>query len=377
MNEKSISVAKLFDGERFYNNCRVTINNGKILAIEPNVPDSQVNYQGLLVPGYIDLQVNGGGGVLFNSTPTVEGIKAIFAAHNKFGTTAMLPTFITDNVDQMALAAQAISDAINEGVTGIVGVHFEGPHLSVAKKGAHIAEYVRPISEAEWEILSRKDLGKIIVTIAPETVQADDISRMVSLGIKVCIGHTNADYKTAQQAVDAGASGFTHLYNAMSALTSREPGVVGCALLNDHTYSGLIIDGHHVDYTSCEIALKAKAQGSVFLVTDAMPPVGTEDNQFAFFDRTVYLHDGKLTSTTGELAGSVLDMATAVKNCRKFAHQSLDEALRMASLYPANYINESHHRGRLTVNHCADMVLLDDNFNVQKTWVGGVQTYTT
>ncbi|QOL25531.1 N-acetylglucosamine-6-phosphate deacetylase [Thalassotalea sp. LPB0316] len=375
MNEMSISVAKLFDGERFYNNCQVTISNGKILALKPGLAPSEVDYQGLLVPGFIDLQVNGGGGVLFNATPTVDGIKTMFAAHNRFGTTAMLPTFITDNVEQMALAAQAVSDAIAQGVNGILGIHFEGPHLSVAKKGAHSAEYIRPISDDEWQILSRKDLGKVIVTIAPENVSEADISKMVSLGIKVCLGHTNADFNTAQKAVDAGASGFTHLFNAMSAMTSREPGVVGCALLNDHTYSGLIVDGHHVDYTSCEIALKAKAQGSVFLVTDAMPPVGTNDSEFAFFDRSVQLHDGKLTSTTGELAGSVLDMASAVRNCHRYAHQPLDNTLRMASLYPANYINESRHRGRLSVNHQADMVLLDDDLTVVSTWVGGKQTY--
>lgn len=161
-------------------------------------------------------------------------------------------------------------------------MHFEGPHLSVAKKGAHSAEFIRPISDQEWQILSRQDLGKVIVTVAPENVLPSDISKMRGLGIQVCLGHTNATYNQAQQAVEAGATGFTHLYNAMSPLQGREPGVVGCALLNDETYCGLIVDGHHVDFASCRLALKAKPQGRVFLVTDAMPPVGTNQHEFAF-----------------------------------------------------------------------------------------------
>ncbi|GLX81372.1 N-acetylglucosamine-6-phosphate deacetylase [Thalassotalea eurytherma] len=375
MNKTSITVARLFDGEIFHHNCQVVIHDGRIAKITPVPANVEVEYKGLLVPGFIDLQVNGGGGVLFNTTPTLAGIRQMFSAHAKFGTTAMLPTFITDNVEQMALAAEAVSQAIAENTLGILGIHFEGPHLSVAKKGAHSAEFIREISDAEWQILSRKDLGQIIVTLAPENVSVQDISKMVSMGIKVCLGHTNAGYQTAQRAIDAGASGFTHLYNAMSPMTSREPGVVGCALLNDQTYSGIIVDGHHVEYTSCEIALKAKAPGSVFLVTDAMPPVGTDDNEFAFFDRTVHLNDGKLTSTTGELAGSVLDMATAVKNTYQHVNVSLDEAVRMASLYPANYINQNKQRGLIKANYHADFVLLDDNLDVQSTWVAGQQLY--
>ena len=285
----------------------------------------------------------------------------------------MLPTLITDKVEVMAQAADAMAQAIAEKVPGIVGIHFEGPHLSLAKKGTHCAELIRPISDEEWQVLSRKDIGQVMVTLAPETVSTADITRMVNLGIKVCLGHTNADFDTAQKAVDAGATGFTHLFNAMSPFNGREPGVVGCALLNDHTQSGLIVDGHHVDYASCQVAIKAKPAGGIFLVTDAMPPVGTDMTEFPLYDRTVYVNNGKLTSTTGELAGSSLDMATAVKNTHLGLKIPLDESLRMASLYPAQYLyaNNSVVRGELKVGMQADMVILNDDLSVAETWIGG------
>jgi N-acetylglucosamine-6-phosphate deacetylase len=378
MNSFTLFAPRVFDGLNFHDNARVSVVDGKIASIDADVQanEGEITITGLLVPGFVDLQVNGGGGVLFNSSPSVTGIEAIMAAHAKFGTTAMLPTLITDTVEVMAKAADAIALAIKEKAYGIIGVHFEGPHLSVAKKGAHSEAFIRPISDQEWQVLSRQDLGKVLVTVAPENVSTDDISRMVSLGIKVCLGHTNADFATAQKAIDVGADGFTHLYNAMSPLTGREPGVVGCALVNDQASCGVIADGHHVDYVSLKAAIKAKPAGKVFLVTDAMPPVGTNDNVFDFFDRTVHLSDGKLTSTTGELAGSVLDMATAVKNTHQKLKLPLDESIRMASLYPASYIDASDVLGQLSAGSSADMVELDDNFSVMQTWVAGRQIYS-
>lgn len=373
MTQLRIHTPKLFDGERFLQEQVLTIADGKILAIDEDTSQVDIVASGLVVPGYIDLQVNGGGGALFNDQPSVAKLKTIMAAHAKFGTTAMLPTLITDKVSVMAQAADAIAQAIKENVPGIIGVHFEGPHLSVAKKGTHCADYIRAISDEEWQVLSRQDIGEVMVTIAPETVSPAEIQRMVELGIKVCLGHTNADYQTAEQAVNAGASGFTHLFNAMSPLQGREPGVVGCALLNDATSCGLIVDGHHVDYASCKLAIKAKPQGKVFLVTDAMPPVGTEQTQFALYDRTVYVEDGKLTSTTGELAGSSLDMATAVKNTYEGLGISLDESLKMAALYPAQYIYQGKEvvRGELKVGKQADFLILNDDLTVSQTWISG------
>ena len=364
---------RLFDGQAFLDEQVLTIVEGKITSIDQDTHKFDVIAQGLVVPGYIDLQVNGGGGVLFNDSPSVENLKAIMSAHARFGTTAMMPTLITDKIVVMQQAADAIAQAISESVPGILGIHFEGPHISVAKKGTHSADYIRPIAAAEWQVLARQDIGQVIVTLAPETVGVDDIKRMVELGIKVCLGHTNADYHTAQQAIDAGASGFTHLFNAMSPLQGREPGVVGAALLNNHTSCGLIVDGFHVDYASCKLAIQAKPPGKIFLVTDAMPPVGTEKTEFALYDRTVYLDNGKLTSTTGELAGSSLDMASAVKNTHQGLGLALGEAIRMASLYPAQYLyqNQDVIRGELTIGKQADMVVLNDDLSVQETWIAG------
>ena len=373
MTNKRFHAKRLFDGQAFLDDQVLTIVDGQIMAIDQDISNSDVTVNGLVAPGYIDLQVNGGGGALFNDSPSVDNLKIIMSAHAKFGTTAMMPTLITDKVEVMQQAAEAIAQAIDEAVPGIIGIHFEGPHLSVEKKGTHCADYIRPISDAEWKILSRQDIGEIIVTLAPETVSTEDVNRMVKLGVKVCLGHTNADYQTAQQAIDAGASGFTHLFNAMSPLQGREPGVVGAALLNNHTSCGLIVDGFHVDYASCKLAIQAKPQGKVFLVTDAMPPVGTDQTQFALYDRTVYVDNGKLTSTTGELAGSSLDMASAVKNTHQKLGIELSESMRMASLYPAQYLyqNQSVIRGELTPGKQADMVVLNDDLSVKETWISG------
>lgn len=364
---------QLFDGEQLHTDQVLTIDNGKIIKIDQDISNVDVVSTELVAPGYIDLQVNGGGGVLFNDSPTVEKLNTMMLAHAKYGTTAMLPTLITDEVSVMAQAAEVISKAIANKVSGIVGVHFEGPHLSVAKKGTHCAEYIRPISEAEWQVLSRKDIGQIVVTLAPETVSVEEIEKMVSLGILVCLGHTNADYETTEKAITAGATGFTHLFNAMSPLQGREPGVVGSALLNDKTSCGLIVDGHHVDYASCQLAIKTKPEGQVFLVTDAMPPVGTDQTEFALYDRTVYLENGKLTSTTGELAGSSLDMASAVKNAHQKLGLSLEESIRMGSVYPAQYLyqNTEMPRGKLCVGMQADMVILNTDLTVKETWISG------
>jgi len=380
-----LQAQNFFDGETLHHNKIITIKDGIIHSIDNACANAENNLdienidnitQGLVAPGFIDLQVNGGGNVLFNASPSLIGIKTIIDAHAKFGTTAMLPTLITDTLEIMQQAADAIALAIKEQVPGIIGIHFEGPHLSLTKKGAHVAEFIRPISAAEWQILERTDLGQILVTLAPENVSPQDITRMVKLGIKVCLGHSNADYATAQRAIDAGADGFTHLYNAMSTLQGREPGVLGAAFINDHTSCGLIVDGHHVDYTSCKIALKNKPKGKLFLVTDAMPPVGCDEQEFELFNRKVKLENGKLTLPNGGLAGSALNMATGVRNIHQHLGLELNEAIRMASLYPAQYLNKAQQLGSLTVGKQADMVVLNNDLQVQSTWIAGKKVYS-
>lgn len=363
---------QVFDGEKFHQNLPVTIENGRIISLELSDDCQQIKLAGTLTPGFIDVQVNGGGGVLFNSNPSVAGLEVISQSHATFGTTGMLPTLITDDISVMAKAADAIAAAIEKGSDGILGVHFEGPHLSIPKKGVHPKQYIREISNAELAIFSRQDLGIKAITLAPENVAPEVIRQLVDAGVKVFIGHSNADYDTVINAIDAGATGFTHLYNAMSALDSRAPGVVGAAIDSENTWCGLIVDGHHVHAAAARIAIKAKPQGKIMLVTDAMPPVGMPDGStFELFGLEVVRNGDRINAVTGELAGCVLDMATAVRNTVATLDQPLAEALRMGSLYPAEFLGLSHIMGRIAVGYRADLVLLDDNQVVKETYIAG------
>lgn len=370
-----IHIKRLFDGSNYLSDVVMVITNGLIVAIESGITECDHVLNGLVVPGFVDLQVNGGGGELFNSAPSIASLHKIHSAHAKYGTTALLPTVITDDIAVMRAAADAVSLAIKENFKSILGIHFEGPHISVAKKGAHSKDFVREISDEEWELFERTDIGYKLVTLAPESVSTIDIERLTSAGVIVSLGHSDATYNCAKKALEAGARGFTHLFNAMSGISAREAGVIGSALLNDGAKCGLIVDGHHVSNANCKLALKVKPPGDIFLVTDAMPPVGTDTVEFSFFDRKVNLENGKLTSTTGELAGSVLNMAKAVKNCIECLDVTESEAIKMASLYPFTFLTECHTSQKLTAllapNMAANFVQLDNSYNVKSTWVHG------
>ncbi|WP_444929933.1 N-acetylglucosamine-6-phosphate deacetylase [Microbulbifer sp. SSSA002] len=365
---------KLFDGERILADVAVTIGeDGTISTVGGGVSSTVECLPGLLVPGLIDIQVNGGGGVLFNQDPTVAALEKIGEAHSQFGTSAFLPTLITDKLPVMQQAADAVSEALSAGVPGVIGVHFEGPHLSEAKKGTHEQGFIRSLSDEELSLYAREDLGIRLLTLAPECVAVSDIRKLVALGVHVCLGHSNASADLVEAALDAGATGFTHLYNAMSPLHSREPGMVGTALIRDDAWCGLIADGHHVSPGAITLALKAKPQGKLLLVTDAMSLVGSEATHFPLFDRVVTREGDKLTSSTGELAGSHLNMIGAVRNIRDWCGVELPEALRMASLYPAQFLGLGG--GVITEGARADMVLLDETLRVSRTWCRGRETY--
>ncbi|UML94744.1 N-acetylglucosamine-6-phosphate deacetylase [Shewanella xiamenensis] len=367
---------QLFDGEAFHRDVPVTIEDGLIASLDTASGAKEIRYPGTLVPGFIDVQVNGGGGALFNSSPTVACIETIGKAHARFGTTGFLPTLITDNVQVMAKAADAVALAVAQKSAGVLGVHFEGPHLSVPKKGVHPQGFIREITEAELAIFCRQDLGIRVVTLAPENVSPEVIRLLVESGVKVCLGHSNADYDTVVAALKAGATGFTHLYNAMSPLGSREPGVVGAAIESETAWCGLIVDGHHVHPAAARIALRAKPRGKVMLVTDAMPPVGLDDEtSFELFGTQVLRVGDRLNAVTGELAGCVLDMATAVENSVKMLGLPLGEALRMASLYPAEFLGIAESVGRLAVGQRADLVLLDNQHQVLANYIAGNAVY--
>ena len=374
--KQTIIAKRVFDGEQFHNDLPITIEDGHILALDTVAGATEISVDGTFVPGFIDVQVNGGGGALFNAPPSVECIETIGSAHAKFGTTGFLPTLITDDVDIMSRAADAVAASLVKGSAGVLGVHFEGPHLSVPKKGVHPESHIRRISDAELEIFSRNDLGIKIVTLAPENVSVDVIKALVAADVRVCLGHSNADYETVVAALEAGATGFTHLFNAMSPFGSREPGMVGAALESRDAWCGLIVDGHHVHAAAARVAIYAKPRGKVMLVTDAMPPVGLEEEaSFELFGTQVIRQGSRLNAVTGELAGCVLDMAGAVRNTVNLLGLPLDEAIRMGSLYPAEYLGLAKSQGQISVGSRADLVLLDGELKVQQTLIGGTSVF--
>ena len=326
---------------------------------------------GQLVPGFIDAQVNGGGGVLFNNTPTVEGIATIAQAHRRFGTTGLLPTLISDNVQTMREAVAAARDAIAQRVPGVLGIHLEGPYLAPSRKGTHDERRFRVPDADEVALATSLDGGVTLLTLAPERVPVETIRAFVARGAIVAAGHTAASYDQTRAGLAAGIRGFTHLYNAMSPLQGREPGAVGAALEDRESWCGIIVDGVHVHAASLRVALAAKRRGKLFLVTDAMPMVGADAPSFVLYGETITARDGVVRNAAGALAGSALDMATAVRNTVRLLGLPLAEAARMASTYPAEFLGIGDRVGRIASGCAADLVLLDDAIEVRATWIGG------
>lgn len=324
-----------------------------------------------LLPGFIDIQVNGGGGVLFNNACTPQAPAAIAAAHRRYGTTGMLPTLISDTAEVMAEAIAATRQAIAQGVPGVLGIHLEGPYLSPARKGTHDAQKFRVPDAHEIAVDTSLDNGVTLITLAPERVPLDDIRAFVAGGAVVFAGHTAATYEQARDGIAAGVSGFTHLYNAMSPLAGREPNAVGAALEDPAVWCGVIVDGVHVHPASLRVALAAKPRGKLLLVTDAMPMVGADSPSFDLYGETITAIDGVVRNAAGALAGSALDMATAVRNSVQWLGVDLAEAARMASTYPAQCIGLGERLGRIAPGYQADLVLVDADVQVLATWVAG------
>jgi N-acetylglucosamine-6-phosphate deacetylase len=325
----------------------------------------------ILLPGFIDVQVNGGGGVLFNDDPSVASIREIGRAHRRFGTTGFLPTLISDDLDVVSRAVRATQDAIESGVPGVLGLHIEGPFLNEARKGVHDETKLRWLNEDALGLLTSLKGGKTLVTLAPERTTPQIIRKLRDAGVIVSAGHTNGTYAEIRTALDHGLTGFTHLFNAMSQLTGREPGAVGAALDDDESWCGVIVDGHHVDPVVLRIAMRSKRQDRFMLVTDAMPTVGAPNKSFRLQGRPISVYDNMLVDENGRLAGSDIDMATAVRNALDLLEVDLPQAARMASLYPATFLGLAHEFGRIEPGYRADLVLVDDNINVLETWIGG------
>lgn len=354
----------------------ITVADGRIAALDrggDGAADDMIDLDGgWLMPGFIDTQVNGGGGVLFNDTPTVAGIAAIGAAHAPYGTTAFLPTLISDLPDAIATALDATDAAIEAGVPGVVGVHIEGPVISVSRKGIHDPARFRTLDADLMALLTRPRRGRVMVTLAPEIATVEHIRELAAAGVLVSIGHTDADHATTRAAFAAGVTGVTHLFNAMSPLQHRAPGVVGAALDDQHVYCGIIVDGFHVDPAALRIAVRARPVDRFMLVTDAMPCVGAVSKDFVLQGRAIHVEDGRVVGPDGTLAGSDLDMAGAVRGAIALIGVDPAQAAAMAATSPAAFLGLGDDRGALAVGLRADWVRLTSEFQPAGTWIDGI-----
>nr|WP_321456075.1 N-acetylglucosamine-6-phosphate deacetylase [uncultured Cohaesibacter sp.] len=374
---------RIFDGTRFQENAALLIENGAVIAItqQEDIPSHYevlAQTAAMIVPGFVDLQVNGGGGTLINETPTKDGIKTICQAHSRFGTTALLTTLITDAPEVRDRALAAGKEAHEAKIPGFLGLHLEGPHLSVPRKGVHVADFIRPMEEADLTALlaSQGTFGKSLITIAPENVTIEQVKKLVHGGWHVSLGHTDCDGTTAEAYFEAGACMATHLFNAMSQMRNREPGLVGTVLNTDTAYCGMIADGYHIANANMRVALHAKqGPGRIFFVTDAMSPTGTGVTEFILGGRLTYRKEGRLALADGTLAGADIDMISMVRKALKTLPLSLEEVLKMASRYPAEAIG-AETKGKLNEGSDADFLLLDDAMALQSTWIDGTCVYT-
>lgn len=367
----------IFDGESVHEHKAVLIEGEHIVAVvDPEqVPaDIGASYDlegGTLIPGFIDLQVNGGGGVLFTAAPTVDSLRTIGAAHRQYGTTGFLPTLISTRFDVMREAVSAVAEAIAIGTPGVLGLHLEGPFLSPERKGVHDAGKFCQLDQTGLDILTSLQVGSTVVTLAPELTSPQMISRLVEEGVIVCGGHSGATYAQTRDALAHGLSGFTHLYNAMTPLQSREPGMVGAALEDDDSWFGIIADGHHIHPAAFSVAVAAKKRGGALLVTDAMPTVGSPDTSFILDGKTIVASEGRVTNAEGTLAGSDLNMLSAVNNAAEFARLDWFEAVRMASLYPARALGLERELGAIRPGFRASLLALDSAHRIRTSWING------
>ena len=368
---------RILAGDEFAEGRAVLIDGGRITAItserDPRVKAARtVDLRGAtLVPGFVDAQVNGGGGVLFNDGPTVEAIRAIGRAHRHCGTTGFLPTLISDDLSVIAQALEAVREAIAAKVPGVIGVHIEGPFISAQRTGAHDPAKLRDLDERGVQLLTSLGVGRTLVTLAPEQTTPETIRRLTAQGLVVSAGHTNATFDEMKTALGAGVRGVTHLFNAMSPLTHREPGVVGAALHDPECWCGLIVDGRHVHPAVLQLALRSKRPDRFMLVTDAMPNVGAGQTSFMLQGRRIEVRDGVCVDENGTLAGSALDMATAVRNSVDLLGLPLEQAVRLASTYPAQFLGLGSELGHIAPGFRASLVALDERVRVVDSWIDG------
>jgi N-acetylglucosamine-6-phosphate deacetylase len=376
VGEHAVLADRVFDGHGWHAEAAVLVRDGRVIGlgswgeVPSDWPQTRLPAGVFLAPGFVDLQVNGGGGVLLNDQPTADGMRAIARAHRRYGTTACLPTLITDTREKLQTAIAAARSI--GGRDGVLGLHLEGPFISPRRPGVHPSDRIaRPGAGDLEKLCELAGAGRSLITLAPECVQAGFVRTLASSGVRVSIGHSEASAAVVMQAVADGATGVTHLFNAMPPLSARDPGIIGAALADRRLTAGLIVDGIHVDPVSVRAAFAAKGSDRIALVTDAMSTVGTSLDHFDLGGRTIKLVDGRLTTEEGTLAGAHLDMVSAVRNAVRLAHLPLDDALRSASLTPARFLGLDDERGALIPGARADLVALSRELKVVATWVDG------
>jgi N-acetylglucosamine-6-phosphate deacetylase len=375
--ELALVNGRVLRDEGFVDGLAVLLDGAKIAAVvpadDPRVRAATSRDLGghLLMPGFIDTQVNGGGGVLFNDSPTVDSIRAIGRAHRSFGTTGFLPTLISDDLHVIETALLAVRDAMAQRVPGVLGIHIEGPFLNPERKGVHDAAKLRALDAASIKLLTTPTGGRTMVTLAPEMTTPTSIRALADAGVIVSAGHSNASYAQARAALDAGLRGFTHLFNAMSQLGNREPGVVGAALDDEASWCGLIVDGVHVSPVTMRIAMRAKSRERFMLVTDAMPNTGSELATFTVAGKRVEVREGSLVDENGTLAGATLTMSAAVANAVELLGLEVHDAARMAGAQPAAFLKLDRLLGRIAPGMLASLVLMNDGLDVIETWIDG------
>ncbi len=374
-NRHALVADHVFDGERLHAATAVVVDGERVANIVsrsdlPSAMETEELPNGAwLAPGFIDVQVNGGGDVLFNAAPSLESLGAILAAHRGFGTTALLPTLITDRPECMRAARTAVTAAL-ASMPGILGIHFEGPFISPRRPGVHDARSIRKPDDDDVAFLTSVKDGVTLVTLAPEEVPPGFIATLVHAGVKVSLGHSLASYDETRRAIAEGLRGFTHLFNAMRPLQSRHPGPIAAALETPGCFYGLIVDGIHVHPAMLKLALRGR--GQAMLVTDAMPPVGGSRRGFALYGEEIEVADDRCLRRDGTLAGTMLDMASAVRNAVRMLEVPLTHALRMASTAPAAFLGLGGRIGRIAPGCRADLVALEPHeVQVLGTWVAG------
>jgi len=367
---------RILIGDALVSSLAVLISGGRIEAlVAPS--DARCRHAAavdlagqMLLPGFIDVQVNGGGGALFNDEPSAATIRTIGEAHRRFGTTGFLPTLISDDLGTIGRAIAAVQSSLDEGIPGVLGIHIEGPFLNWARRGVHDPKHLRLLDTSVVSLLCRLRAGKTVLTLAPEMTTPEMIAELTAGGVLVSAGHSNATFAETMESIAHGLRGFTHLFNAMAPLAPRAPGIIGAALYDETTWCGIIVDGHHVDPVMLKLALRCKRHDRFMLVTDAMPPVGSAEPTFVLQGRTMRVVDGACRDENGTLAGTALDMASAVRNAVSLG-LDIVAAARMAGEYPAEFLGLGDELGRIAPGYRANLVLVDDDIRVQRTWIEG------